>query len=43
MVSTYSNISVKNIDTAYPQVLELLHSLQFKEVTRQFEMSKKLS
>ena len=23
MVSTYSNISVKNIDTAYPQVLEL--------------------
>lgn len=42
MVSTFPSVGVKNIDTAYPQVLELFDSLHFKEVTRQFEMSKKL-
>lgn len=42
LVSTFSGISVKNIDAAYPQVLELFEELHFKEMTKQFEMSKKI-
>ena len=42
LISTFPSVGVKNIDTSYPQVLELFHSLHFKEMTRQFEMSKKL-
>jgi ribosomal protein S18 acetylase RimI-like enzyme len=43
LISTFSSIGVKNVDTSYSQVLELFYSLHFKEVTRQFEMSKQLS
>lgn len=43
LLSTFSNISVKNVDTSYSQVLELFYSLHFEEVTRQYEMSKKLA
>lgn len=42
LLSTFSSIGVKNLDTSYPQVMELFDSLHFQEVTRQFEMSKQL-
>lgn len=42
LLSTFPNVNVKNVDTSYTDVMELFSSLQFKEVTRQFEMSKKL-
>lgn len=42
LTAGFSTVTVKNIDTAYPQVLELLRGLGFQEVTRQFEMGKDL-
>lgn len=40
LLSKFSNITIKNIDVIYTEVLELLHSLKFHEVCRQFEMVK---
>ncbi len=42
LVARFENITVKNLDRAYPQVLDLFFSLGFEEVTRQFEMAKDL-
>lgn len=40
LLSKFENISVKNIDVIYSEVLSMFHSLGFNEVTKQFEMVK---
>lgn len=42
LVSKFPAVVVKNVDTSYPEVLELLRSLRFQEVARQYEMSREL-
>lgn len=43
LMSRFDNIIVKNIDMEYPEVIEVLNSVGFVELTRQFEMAKSLS
>ncbi|MEG0177360.1 GNAT family N-acetyltransferase [Anaerorhabdus sp.] len=43
LLSKFNNITVKNIDVVYLEVLKLLHSLGFCEVCQQFEMVKTIS
>lgn len=43
LLSKFSNITVKNIDVIYLEVLELLHSIGFKDVCKQFEMVKSIN
>ncbi len=42
MMSSYAGFTFKNIDTSYENVVKLLFSLGFKEITRQYEMKKEL-
>ena len=42
LFSQYPEIVIKNIDKRYPQVMELLLSLEVQEVAEQFEMVKVL-
>lgn len=43
LLSTFNNIMAKNIDMKELEVLEMLYSIGFKEVTKQFEMVKNIS
>ncbi len=40
LLSEFNHIIVKNIDVNYSSILEMLHSINFSEVARQFEMVK---
>lgn len=38
----FKDVTIKNIDINYSEVLNLLHDIGFHEITKQFEMSKKM-
>lgn len=40
LLSKFNNITVKNIDVIYSDLLEMFYSIGFKEVAKQFEMVK---
>lgn len=42
LAEEFPSVTAKNIDAAYPQVLEMFRSLGFREVARQFEMRKEI-
>lgn len=43
LLLTFNNIAAKNIDMKESQVLEMLYSIGFKQVTKQFEMVKNIT
>lgn len=43
LVSKYDSITIKNIDLIYSNILKMLYSIGFKEITKQFEMVKILN
>ena len=43
LMARFNNITAKNIDKSYSEVLEMLYSIGFIEVAEQFEMAKNLN
>lgn len=43
LTSMFSSVVIKNIDTDNDEVIEMLHAINYKDLARQFEMSKALA